>query len=120
MPDQRGFNKLLDDRSRNSYRSALADLASYAPEVLSRKIERANIQQAFALDSAERLLARSPEARILAVGSFEDTAVATLRAKGFRIDEVDPNVNHIDLEAFYRSSQAMCASYNLILMHLRT
>ena len=115
VPDGRGFNKILDDRSRQAYTAALADLHSLAPEVIKRKIERANIQQAFALDTAERLVHRFREPRILAVGSYEDTAVAALRAKGFRLDEVDPNVNKLDLKEFYRSAQAIQQSYDLIL-----
>jgi SAM-dependent methyltransferase len=115
VPDGRGFNKILDDRSRRAYTKALHDLRSLAPAMLARKIERANIQQAFALDTAERLVKRFSEPRILAVGSYEDTAVAALRQKGFRLDEVDPSVNGLDLERFYRSAQAVQQSYDLIL-----
>ena len=115
VPDKRGFNKILDDRSRTAYQTALADLELYAPDILARKIERANIQQAFALDTVERFSAGLTEPRILAIGSFEDTAVAVLRAKGFRIQEVDPNVNGLDLEFFYRSPEAKLGSYDLIL-----
>lgn len=114
-PDGRGFNKILDDRSRESYGDTLADLHKYVPEMLTRKIERANIQQAFALDVAYRFLAECPNARILAAGSFEDTAVATLRAKGYCIDEVDPNVNGMTLQDFYLSPDAKLGSYDLIL-----
>jgi SAM-dependent methyltransferase len=115
VPDGRGFNKILDDRSRRAYTRALEELRTLAPSMLARKIEAANIQQAFALDTAERLVKRFPDPRILAVGSYEDTAVAALRAKGFRLDEVDPNVNGLDLDAFYCSAQATQQSYDLIL-----
>ena len=115
VPDRRGFNKVLDDRSRSAYKAALTELSELAPEMLARKIPRANVQQAFALDAVERLLADLTEPRILAIGSFEDTAVAALKAKGFRIDEVDPNVNGVDLESFYRSPEAVLESYDLIL-----
>jgi FkbM family methyltransferase len=115
VPDGRGFNKILDDRSRLAYGRALDDLQLYAPDLLTRKIERANIQQAFALDAAERLIARYSEPRILAVGSFEDTTVAVLRAKGFRLDEVDPNVNQRDLGTFFESDDAIVQSYDVVL-----
>jgi SAM-dependent methyltransferase len=82
---------------------------------LARKIDRANIQQAFALDTAERMIARYHEPRILAIGSFEDTAVAVLRAKGFRLDEVDPNVNNTDLATFFASPAAITRSYDVVL-----
>jgi SAM-dependent methyltransferase len=115
VPDARGFNKILDERSRDAYRETVHDLQLHAPELFSRKIARANIQQAFALDAVERLVTRYREPRILAIGSFEDTAVAVLKAKGFRIDEVDPNVNGLDLEEFYRLPNTVPQSYDLIL-----
>jgi SAM-dependent methyltransferase len=106
VPDGRGFNKLLDDRARAAYTEALADLAVLTPDMLARKIERANIQQAFALDTVRRLAARFATPRILAIGSFEDTAVASLRMLGYRVEEIDPQVNGIDLEQYYRSPGA--------------
>jgi SAM-dependent methyltransferase len=115
VPDGRGFNKILDDSSRQAYSAALHLQEIHASEMLSRKIERANIQQAFALDTALRLLPQDGFARILAIGSFEDTAVATLKAMGYRVDEIDPNVNGVDLEMFYRSPSAEMAGYDLIL-----
>lgn len=114
-PDRRGFNKILDDRSRAAYSDAISDLAQHVPDMLARKIERANIQQGFALDTAQRFLAECPNARILAAGSFEDTAVATLCEQGYRIDEIDPNVNGMTLLDFYRSPGARLGSYDLCL-----
>ena len=115
VPDARGFNKILDDRSRQAYGVALRLQEHHAADILTRKIERANIQQAFALDTALRLLPQANAARILAIGSFEDTAIATLKAMGYRVDEIDPNVNGLDLEMFYRSTAAEMAGYDLIL-----
>lgn len=114
LPDGRGFNKLLDDRSRAAYADALQDLAALAPDMLARKIERANIQQAFALDAVRRLAARFAAPRILAIGSYEDTAVASLRALGYRVEEIDPQVNGTDLNGFYRAPGAGVA-YDIVL-----
>jgi hypothetical protein len=114
-PDGRGFNKMLDDRSLAAYGGALGELRMHAPEMMARKIERANIQQAFGLDTAQRFLAQHANARILAVGSFEDTAVTTLRRMGYRLDEVDPKVNGMTLLDFYLSSKARLGSYDLVL-----
>ena len=114
VPDGRGFNKLLDDRARAAYVGPLEDLRRLAPEMLRRKIERANIQQAFALDAARRLALRFDVPRILAIGSYEDTTCASLRALGYQLDEVDPQVNGRDLEAFYRASTAGTA-FEIIL-----
>jgi SAM-dependent methyltransferase len=115
VPDGRGFNKILDDSSRQAYGAALRLQEKLAPEILSHKVARANIQQAFALDIALRLLPEEGFARILAIGSFEDTAVATLKAMGYLVDEIDPNVNGVDLDMFYRSPTAEMSRYDLIL-----
>jgi SAM-dependent methyltransferase len=114
-PDGRGLNKILDERSRVGYRESLTDLERYAPEMLARKIPRANIQQAFSLHTAEQMLTRFEKPRILAVGSYEDTTVATLRAKGWRIDEVDPVVDGKDLRDFYFRPQTRWSSYDVVL-----
>ncbi|MBV9064355.1 MAG: methyltransferase domain-containing protein [Methylobacteriaceae bacterium] len=115
VPDRRGFNKILDDRSRAAYSATLADLHRLAPEMMSRKIERANIQQAFALDTARRILKDIINPRILAVGSFEDTAVEALRREGYQITEVDPNVSGMTLLDFYRANSPRLGSFDLIL-----
>ncbi len=114
-PDGRGLNKILDERSRTAYRESLADLERYAPAMLARKIPRANIQQAFSLHTAEQLLARYKKPRILAIGSYEDTTVATLRAKGWMIDEVDPVIDGKDLRDFYFKQQTRLSSYDVVL-----
>ena len=114
-PDGRGFNKILDDRSRTAYAAAIADLHKYAPEMMSRKIERANIQQGFALETAYRYLETIENPRILAAGSFEDTAVEALKAQGYRVDAIDPNDNGMTLLEYYLSPDARLGSYDLAL-----
>lgn len=113
-PDGRGFNKLLDDTARAAYTEALADLERLAPAMLERKIPRANIQQAFGLDTARRLLGQYEAPRILAIGSYEDTAVESLKRLGYRVTEIDPQVNGLDLGAFYQA-HSYGRFYDLIL-----
>jgi SAM-dependent methyltransferase len=113
VPDGRGFNKILDDRSREAYGPVIGELRRLAPDMLKRKIERANVQQAFAFDATCRLAPLFAQPRILAVGSYEDTAVASLKALGFQVDEVDPQVNGLDLATFYASTKS--GTYELIL-----
>jgi SAM-dependent methyltransferase len=55
------------------------------------------------------------EPRILAVGSYEDTAIETLKVKGYSVEEVDPNVNGLDLDEFYKSPGTVSQSYDMIL-----
>ncbi|GAC1561081.1 MAG: hypothetical protein NVS2B5_25290 [Beijerinckiaceae bacterium] len=115
VPDGRGFNKILDDRSRRAYSASISDLQRFAPETITRKIERANIQQAFALETAQRLLVEQDNPKILAVGSYEDTAIEALRALGYTIAEVDPNVNGMSLVDYYIAAASQLRSYDLVL-----
>ena len=84
----RRYNVILDDAARQRYAPVLAFLHSLAPEIMARKIERANIQQAFVFD-AVRALAPT-DAKILCVGSFEDTACIALKMIGVGVEEIDP------------------------------
>lgn len=115
VPDGRGFNKRLDDRSRHAYGTALAEMQARVPELLERKIPEANIQQAFGLDTVMRLARRYMAPRILAVGAYEDTTVATLKAVGYIVEEVDPLVNGLDLAGFYASNQGVLASFDMVV-----
>lgn len=115
VPDRRGFNKILDDISRSTYTQSLSDLHTYAPEIIAKKFPRANIQQAFALDSCIRFAKGKSNLKILAAGSFEDTTIAVLKAKGYTVDEVDPNVNGQTLQDFYVKSNVSLASYDIVL-----
>jgi len=40
--------------------------------------------------------------------------VAILRAKGYRLDDMGPNVSNISLDTFYRSNKGVLQSYDLI------
>ncbi|HMK33850.1 MAG TPA: methyltransferase domain-containing protein [Desulfomonilaceae bacterium] len=113
-PDGRGFNKILDDRSRHAYSEALDDVRRLAPDIMARKISGSEIQQAFALDTVERVSRTFENPRILAIGSYEDPTVATLRAKGYRIRDIDPGID-LDLNDFYLSPESQPESYNIIL-----
>ena len=115
VPDGRGFNKILDDRSRLAYSSTISELKRLAPNVIARKIERANVQQAFAFDAAKRIAANYLSPRILAIGSYEDTTVEALRADGYKLEEIDPNVNGLDLAAFYTLPTTRVGFYDLII-----
>ncbi len=115
VPDGRGFNKILDDRSRLAYSSVISELKRLAPEVIDKKIERANVQQAFAFDAVKRVAINYPSPRILAIGSYEDTTVASLKVDGYRLEEIDPNVNGVDLAAFYALPTTRFGFYDLII-----
>ena len=115
VPDGRGFNKMLDETSRQAYATALSDLRRLAPQTITRKIERANIQQAFALDTTQRILNKRHNQKLLSVGSYEDTATEALHASGYTVDEVDPNVNGMTLLDLYTSSASQLGTYDIVL-----
>ncbi len=105
----RQYNRILDDAARQEYQEIIQLLFKTCPEMMARKIPRANIQQAFILD-AVRSLAK-PGASILSVGSFEDTACETLIKLGYQVTAIDPAINY-DLNSFVQ--QARGATYDVI------
>lgn len=105
----RKYNRILDDTARQEYQDVIQLLFEKCPEMMARKIPRANIQQAFILD-AVRSLAK-PGASILSVGSFEDTACETLIKLGYQVTAIDPAINY-DLNSFVQ--QARGATYDVI------
>jgi SAM-dependent methyltransferase len=63
-----------------------------APEMMSRKIGAANVQQAWVLNTVRMTNAMT----VLCVGSFEDTALETLRAHDphLHLTAIDPALNY--------------------------
>ncbi|MBU1935138.1 FkbM family methyltransferase, partial [Patescibacteria group bacterium] len=107
------FNRILDNKARELYNPIIAKLFTLAPEMMARKIPEANVQQAFVLDTVERFAAGITNPRLLCVGCYEDTAVASLKVLGYRIDEIDPALNY-DLNTFFNLPTTQKASYDII------
>jgi SAM-dependent methyltransferase len=107
----RRYNFILDDAARQRYAPVLAFLHSLAPEIMARKIERANIQQAFVFDAVRALA--SADAKILCVGSFEDTACIALKMIGVGAEEIDPVINY-DLDEFVGRPSTVKQSYDVV------
>ena len=51
----RHYNRILDDAARRMYAPIISFLHSIAPEAMARKIEAANVQQAFVFDAVQSL-----------------------------------------------------------------
>jgi hypothetical protein len=112
--EARGFNRLLDHRARREHGDTIRRLFQVAPDTMARKIQEANVQQAFVADLALHLARQGgPAPRLLCVGAFEDTATALLRAEGLHPQEIDPAINH-DLDTFVRLPSTQPASYDII------
>jgi len=92
------MNKLLNQKEHANYQSALQLMREHSPEMLSRKIAEATIQQAFTLQTALDLTPKG--GLVLSAGSWEDTATESLKKLGYVVTDVDPMINS-DLKTYF-------------------
>ena len=97
------LNRLLLNKDRTNYKRLIQDMFAVCPEMMSRKIPEANVQQAFVVETVQGILKKKPNARILCVGAFEDTATHYLGNLGVVIVNIDP-VENVDLAKFHGRS----------------
>ena len=107
------FNRILNNQARYIYRSAIQELFTSVPNMMERKIKEANIQQAFVVDTVKRFAHNFTSPKILCVGSYEDTAAATLKSLGYEMEEIDPVLNY-DLNTYFHLPSTNKQSYQLI------
>src|SRR5260221_2694939 len=108
------FNRILDDAARAEYADVIDRLQTIAPDILAKKIPRANIQQAFIFDAVQRFAKRYASPRIICIGSFEDSAAVCLKRLGYAIEEIDPAVNGLDLSGFVNLPTTRLGSYDIV------
>lgn len=113
VPAGWSLNNILDDKARKIFEKTIAQMFEYLPELMSRKIPEANVQQAFVLDAVYRIASEIESPRILSVGSFEDSASESLKLLGFDVEEVDPMVNY-DLATFMTKPGTTVGSYDVV------
>jgi len=85
------LNRVLRDSDREELGPTIALMTDLCPETMSRKIPRANVQQAFVFNVVRGKSV--PGTQVLAVGSYEDTAAESLGKLGYVVTEVDPMIN---------------------------
>jgi len=107
------FNRILDDVARAEYQVAIFKMASLSPQMNSRKPERSNVQQAWMMNTIERLHLNKSE-QILCVGCYEDTAHDALNQFGYNSLGIDPCVNGITLEQFSNSTIPRAKDYPIV------
>ncbi len=107
------FNRILDNAARKQYAPAIEGLMHLVPELMSRKIPEANIQQAFVFDTVRKFSQKYKNPSILCVGSYEDTAYAGLKALGLIMEEIDPVLNY-DLNTFMNKPTTRSGSYDIV------
>lgn len=92
------MNKLLNQKEFANYQDAIKQMQELTPEMLSRKIPTAIIQQAFTLQTAKDLVPVG--STVLSAGSWEDNATEVLKLIGYNVIDVDPMVNS-DLKTWF-------------------
>lgn len=107
------LNRILDNDARELYRPTIEQMFRVLPELMARKIADANVQQAFVLDTVYRFASDVIDPKILAVGSFEDSAAAFLKLTGLSIDDIDTVLNY-DLTTFMTRPTTVAGSYDIV------
>jgi len=114
MTESMPLNRILDNEARVLYNPAIKFLEQNLPELIARKIPEANVQQAFVFDATVRLSGKFGNPKILAVGSYEDTAVEGLKLLNYNLESIDPILNY-DLQTFISKPGIEEGSYELIV-----
>lgn len=95
------MNIVLDDAQRTEYAYVIAELYKKQPAMMSRKHERANVQQAWMLDTIRKFA--KIEDVLLCAGCHEDTAYEVLRNDGYSVVGIDPLFNS-DVESYAKQA----------------
>ncbi len=90
-------NRILTNKDRKKYKKLIEDMYITIPDMMSRKIPEANVQQAFAVDMVKSYYSENKS--ILCVGDYEDTAYEYLKATGYNVVGISPEHNY-DLHTF--------------------
>jgi hypothetical protein len=114
LPADASLNRILDNKSRELYAPAIAQLTEIVPKTMSNKIAEANVQQAFVFDTVYRYCSQYQNPKLLCVGSYEDTASMSLIKMGYPIEEIDPTINYY-LQEYFTKPTTIKNSYNIIL-----
>jgi len=110
---QINFNRILDDEARKIYEPTVEFLKTLVPRTMSKKIERANVQQAFVFDTVYRFIKQNNASKLLCVGSYEDTASMSLIKMGYNIEEIDPMINYF-LQDYYTKPSIKKSNYDIV------
>lgn len=88
-------NRLLTDRDREFLKPTINAMWLSCPHMMRRKIERANVQQAFVVYEVLKAI-NSANDKILSVGCYDDTALEHLKYINVVKDIVgiDPQINY--------------------------
>lgn len=97
-------NRLLTDDDREALDGIIFDMWGVCKETMRKKIQRANVQQAFVLHYVLHLIKNIVDPKILSVGCFEDTAYEYLRKQSIDLIGIDPQINY-DLRTYINNGR---------------
>jgi hypothetical protein len=95
-------NTVLTDTYRTALQPSIEELRQLVPDMMARKIERANVQQAFAFKYIKDNF--TTDKTMLCAVSHEDTCCAALMKLKYNIIDIDP-VHNYDLHTYYELNQ---------------
>ncbi len=107
------LNRILDDAARKLYEPTVNFMMTLVPSTMSKKIARANVQQAFVFDTVYRFIKGNSAAKLLCVGSYEDTASMSLLKMGYKVEEIDPMINYF-LQDYFTKPTVKKENYDII------
>lgn len=110
---EKRFNRILDNRARLELFERIRELFAAAPAIMTRKIQEANVQQAFVADAVLHFASDMKSPKLLCVGSHEDTATDLLRRRGLSPEEIDPTINY-DLNTFFHLPTTKPERYDIV------
>jgi hypothetical protein len=90
-------NRILNDEDRENLKDIIDLMFRTTPEMMNRKIPRANVQQAFGVFGVMECAHKDDDT--LCIGSYEDTCADTLIKLGYKVTCIDPEINY-DLHTF--------------------
>lgn len=113
LPEGFSINRILENKAREVYRPTIEHLFKLAPKTMAKKIAEANVQQGFVFDTVFRFLPEYPNAKLLCVGSYEDTASMALIRMGYQVEEIDPMINYY-LQEYVNKPSVTPGSYDIV------
>ena len=96
------MNTILTDLDRKKFEPVIKEMTLLCPDIMARKIPRANVQQAFVLAFAGSVM--NKDSKILSVGSHEDTASQSFVRMKHSIVEIDPVIN-VSLDDYFKNTK---------------
>jgi len=107
------LNRVLDQQARGDYLAAIEQLREHTAAMMDSLQPEKIVVEAFTLDAIDRFATKKAVPRVLGIGTSGNAAAKTLKALGWRIEEVDPEIN-FDLDFFYALPTTVYGSYDVI------